>query len=117
MSSTPPAPRAVDWLAILAGFNKRYVHIAFHYPPTMDALAAEHRIQPIINTADDWLKYAGNCWIVWSPHTAKQWYEKFAAVKELGACYVLIVNLDLAPENRAGQLPDWAWSWIQKKRQ
>ena len=114
-SLTPPPAPLTGIAALLAGMrSKRYIHISFHYPPPLTELEAAHRIQPIINTADDWLKYAGNCWIVWSALTPKQWYEKFAAVPELSKCSVLIVRLDLSPENRAGQLPQWVWDWIQK---
>jgi hypothetical protein len=116
---TPPPlpPNYSDMLAVLAGImNKKYLHISFHFPPPLSELEATHHIQPIINTADDWLKYTGNCWIVWSSLGPKQWFEKFEAVPELIKCSILIVKLDLTPDNRAGQLPQWVWDWIQKTR-
>lgn len=112
----PPQGYA-NLLALLAGMtSKRYTHISFHFPPPMTELEGAHRVQPIINSADDWLKYAGNCWIVWSALSPKQWFEKFETVPELSKCSILIVKLDLTPENRAGQLPQWIWDWIQKSR-
>ena len=96
--------------------SKRYIHISFHFVAPMTELEGAHRVQSVVNTADDWLKYAGNCWIVWSRLTPKQWFEKFEAVPELSKCSVLIVRLDLSPENRSGQLPEWAWEWMRKAR-
>lgn len=127
MSNWPPPPGGgappwtpgtnINLLALLGGLGaKHYIHISFSYPSSMDELEAAHRIQPIINTADDWLKYADNCWIIWTSQTPQQWYDKFAAVEELKMCSILIVKQNLSPENRAGQLPQWVWDWIQKSR-
>jgi hypothetical protein len=114
-SSYPPGPP--NFLAMLSGqWNKRYIHITFHFPPSLTSLEAQHRIQPVINTADDWLKYADNCWIVWSSLTPKDWYGKFALVPELKDCSILIFYVDLSPDKRFGQLPQWVWDWIQKIR-
>ena len=105
-------------LSALAGYlNKKYLHISFYCPPSLSEMEAQHRIQPIINTADDWLKYAPNCWIVWTGQTPQQWYEKFAADPELKEkCSILVLKVDLSPDNRAGQLQQWAWDWLAKPR-
>jgi hypothetical protein len=124
MSLIPPPPPPPSgypdvWAALAAlSFNKHYLHISFHYPPPMSELEAAHRIQPIINTADDWLKYAGNCWIVWSSQKPQEWFDKFAAVDALKPCSIFIVKIDLSPspDNRAGQFPKWVWEWIGRTR-
>jgi hypothetical protein len=110
----PPPPNLAAIIAAL--MSKKYIHIAYYCPPPMTELEALHLIQPIINTADDWLRYTNTNWIVWSSWTPKQWYDKFAAVPQLNQCSILIVKLDLSPENRAGQLPQWVWDWIQRPR-
>lgn len=115
--STPPYNASNALLAMLSGRSaRRYTLISFHFPPTLSELEGSHYIQPIINGADDWLKYAGNCWIVWSSKTPQQWYEQFAPIERLKQCSIFIVKLDLSPENRAGQFPQWVWDWIQKTR-
>jgi hypothetical protein len=121
MNLPPPPfpPPNIDWMKILAAMNaKKYLHISFYYPPSMSELEAAHRIQPIINAADDWLKYAGNCWIVWTSQTPQQWYEKFIAIPELKSCSIFIVKIDLSPspDNRAGQFQKWVWDWIATVR-
>jgi hypothetical protein len=116
-SFTPPPPNfgATSSLAMLFG-SKKYVHLSFTYPTDFSALAASHFIQPIINTADDWLKYADNCWIIWSYKSPKDWYDKLAEIQELKNCSMLAVNVDLSPGNRAGQFPKWVWDWLDKPR-
>jgi len=115
----PPESRIVppNLIAMLAGLmNKKYIHISFHYPESLPELEATHHIQPIINEADDWIKYADNCWIVWSSKNPNDWYEKFKAIPRLKDCWILILKMDFTPDNRAGQLPQWVWDWVQKPR-
>src|SRR5271167_166154 len=114
--STIPPPSNYNALASLLSLSPRkYLHVSFYIPPTMSDLEATHRIQPIINTADDWLHYAPNCWIVWTNQNPQQWYEKFAADPELKAkCSILVFGVDLSSFNRAGQLQQWAWDWLGK---
>lgn len=115
--STPPSGSPLSLLAVLAGYyNRRYTLISFHFPPTISELEASHYIQPVINTADDWLKYAPNNWIVWSAKTPKEWYDKFQPIEQLKQCSIFIVGLNLSPDNRAGQFPQWVWDWLQKPR-
>ncbi len=118
MSSSSSPPDYPNWLAVLAGtYYKKYLHISFYFPPSLSEMEAQHRIQPIINTADDWLKYAPNCWIVWTSDTPEQWYQKLAADPELrNKCSIFVLKVDLSPANRAGQLQQWAWDWLAKPR-
>jgi hypothetical protein len=57
----------------------------------------------------NWLKYAGNCWIVWSSKNPLDWFNKFAAVDTLKPCSIFVVKIDLspAPDKRA---------WIDRTR-
>jgi hypothetical protein len=119
MSSSSSQPPNIDALAALAGMygaTKRYVHISFTYPSDLSALGASHFVQPVINTADDWLKYAENCWIVWSHKTPGEWYRQLSAIKELKGCSMLLVGIDVSESNRSGQLPKWVWEWLNKSR-
>jgi hypothetical protein len=113
----PPGDALNQLMMMLGGLTpRRYTHISFHFPPGVSELEASHYIQPVINKADDWLKYTGNCWIVWSSKTPTEWYEQFAGIERLKACSILVVKLDLTPQNRAGQFPEWIWDWIHKPR-
>lgn len=115
MSLIPPPPP--NYLAMLAGqYSRRYTLITFYFSRSMSELEASHHIQPVINEADDWVKYADNCWIVWSANTPQQWYEQFQPIEQLKSSSIFVVKLDLSPENRAGQFPQWVWDWIGKWR-
>jgi len=94
---------------------KRYVHLSFHFSDVPPLMAA-HYIQPVINESDDWLKYADNCWIVWSIRTPQDWQEKFSAISELKPCSILALEVDISKSNRSGQLPKWVWEWLDKNR-
>ena len=115
----PPPPPGPNYLAMLAGIGAKphhFVLITFHYPPQVSELEASHYIQPIVNTADDWIKYSSNCWIVWTSKTAHEWYLQFQGVDALKPCSILAVGVDLSANNRSGQLPKWVWEWIDKPR-
>ena len=115
--TNPPPYTSNALLSMLSGmYSRRYMLISFHYPPTISELEASNYIQRVINGADDWLKYAGNCWIVWSAKSPKEWYAEFERIEQLHNCSIFIVKLDLSPENRGGQFPQWVWDWIQKAR-
>lgn len=111
---SPSGPNAL-WAALLGSSTrpKGYVHISFHLAG-IDALTASHFIQPIINLAEDWLKYAENCWIVWGDLTATEWYQKFSPIEALKPCSILVVSMERW--NVTGQLPQWAWDWLNKNR-
>jgi hypothetical protein len=115
MSSFPPPPPfpRLDYLASLG--RRRYVLLSFYFGTT-PSLEASHYIQPVINRADDWLKYADNCWIVWSAKTPDQWYAELTQIEQVKAFSIFILYVDVSGSNRAGQLPPWAWEWIDKPR-
>lgn len=45
----------------------RYLHFGFKFkgPPKIKEL------EPLFNLASDWLRYAPNCWIVWTKNSDK----------------------------------------------
>ena len=64
---------------MVAKMSNEYLHIAFHNINPSDY----QRFENIINDremAQDWLRYSGNCWIVWTDKKAMVWEEKFLPV-------------------------------------
>jgi len=119
MSLIPPPPPSEygNLIGLMASlYSRRFTLISFHFPAELSELEAQHHIQPVINMADDWLKYAGNCWIVWSAKTPTEWHAQFQTIERLKNCTIFIINLDISPGNRAGQAPMWVWDWIGKRR-
>ena len=88
---------------------KHYLHISFkwsrpHDPKTLESM---------FNNALDWVRYAPNCWIVWTSNDAAAWYERVRH-HMIKADNVFICKLDLSENN--GWLPKFVWDWLNKKR-
>jgi len=115
MSATPPS--YANLLSALANVkSKHYLHIAFHVPvPTM-GLSVSAKVQPVINTADDWVRYSFNCWIIWTAESPDEWYGKLIKIPELSSLSFFIIKIDMSAMNRSGQFPQWIWDWINRSR-
>ena len=86
-----------------------YLHIGFNWAnePKVDEL------KPTFDKALDWIRYAPNCWIVWTSTTPQGWYERLKPHLREGD-HVFICELNL--RNRQGWLPQWVWEWIKLDR-
>lgn len=92
--------------------TKQFLHISFNWvaPP------AERLLKEQFDKALDWIRYAPNCWIVWTSRNPAQWFQRLQGLvgpKD----NVFIVVIDLRSGHRAGKLPDWAWEWINQVRE
>ena len=87
----------------------QYVHISFNFAgvPKIEELL------PAFNHALDWVRYAPNCWIVWTTSSAGKWYERLKP-HLTDNDHMLIVTLNL--QEYSGWLPQWVWDWITKER-
>jgi len=116
MSQPPPPPDYSSLALIAAGlWRKHYLQITFYFPRSVNELVAHNQVQQVVN-ASDWLRLANNCWIVWTNESPEQWYQKLAGLPLLKEASILILKVDVSRNNRAGQLPDWAWEWLDKAR-
>ena len=110
MSYLPPPP---GWLPSIP--RAHYLHLSFHfYGPVSQQLV--DKIAEAINSADDWLRYSNNCWILWTSHSPEDWYNRLILIPELKPHSIFIVRVDISPQNRSGQFPRWIWDWINKSR-
>jgi hypothetical protein len=115
VSNVPPTPPINNLVAMLMAFStKKYLHVAVAFGDHSIEFIANNEVQKVINEANDWLRYASNCWIVWTSDTPQQLYQKLVAIPQLKQSSVLVVKLDLS--DRAGQFPPWIWEWIDKTR-
>lgn len=91
--------------------TRGYLHIGFHFA----SMPKTTELEPIfMNFSDDWVRYAGNCWLVWTKYSQAQWLE--ALKPQLGEHdHVLI--LEIKPSQPlSGWLPQWIWNWLYKVR-
>ena len=87
----------------------QFLHVGFKWvgPPKTAEL------KPVFSKAVDWVRYAPNCWILYTTSSARVWKERVKP--HLGdEDSVLIVKLD--PSERNGLLPRWVWDWFKKPR-
>ncbi len=85
----------------------QYLHISFNWK---NRLKIDELI-PTFNLALDWVRYAPNCWIVWTTSDVSKWYERLYRHLENGDT-MLICNLDTS--RKQGWLPTWIWEWLDK---
>jgi hypothetical protein len=105
-----------SWAALLAGYpSKKYLHLSMMYPEALK-LAAHNQVQHVVNQSEDWLRYADNCWLVWTSDTPEQLYAKLAAIPTLKDVYIFILEVNISRAYRSGQFPNWVWEWLDKDR-
>ena len=91
----------------MADFKFLHVGISFDGP----AKIAE--LEPIFDKANDWLRYAANCWILRTSNPPQVWSERIRKVLGEKDTF-LICEIDLS--NRQGWLYPKTWEWINRKR-
>ncbi len=87
----------------------QYVHISFNF----DGATKINELLPTFNHALDWVRYAPNCWIVWTTSSAEKWYDRLKP-HLTDNDHMLIVTLNL--QDYSGWLPKWVLDWISEKR-
>lgn len=87
---------------------KTFLHVGFN--------ASEPRIDEwivVFNKAADWLRYAPNCWILYTGGSPETWFDRIKPhLKEKERVFICELNLS----NRQGWLAESTWKWIQKNR-
>lgn len=83
-----------------------------HVGIALDTERKARELDDIFNKAKDWIRYAPNCWLVYTNSDPAKWYGRLKA--HLSDEPFLIVEVDL--NNRQGYLPKEAWDWIKKQR-
>ena len=70
--------------------SKQFLHVAFNWQG--DSKIGD--VQTILNQATDWVRYAPNCWLIWTGRDVETWYEKLKPVLSTGD-HLLICRIDL----------------------
>ncbi len=89
---------------------KQFLHVGFDWgnAPKLKQL------EEIFNRASDWLRYAPNCWILWTGRSPNQWARRIRPLLDPGD-HFFICKLDI--DERQGWLPRWVWDWLRQDRQ
>jgi hypothetical protein len=91
---------------------RKFLHIGINFwnRPTN---AAE--LRPVLDKAIDWIRYAPNCWVVYTSSEPDVWYRRLKTVLHDHDSF-LIYELNIANgfPIGAGFLPSSWWEWFQK---
>ena len=72
-------------------------------------------IQTVLNSAEDWFRYAPNCWILYTDIAPATWYQRLAAIPNMpDTTSYLICEINI--KNRSGWIREKAWTWINQTR-
>jgi len=88
----------------------QFLHVGFNFPKRTPPVSD---LEAVFNRGVDWMRYASNCWIVYTAHSPQAWYLRFKPILSPEDS-VLICRVDL--KERYGSLPKWAWEWMTKDR-
>jgi len=75
-------------------------------------------IEKVLNKARDWVRYAPNCWLIYTGQDAKTWGERLRDIPEMKDSTAFLICETPVNEwgKRDGWLPDSVWEWIKRTR-
>lgn len=90
---------------------KRFLIISFSFD---GGKRKDTELEPFFTKhADDWLRYGGVNWIVWTEHSPSRWND-LVKPHLTGNDQVLIYGIKNS--DRSGLLYKWVWEWLDRKR-
>jgi hypothetical protein len=86
----------------------RFVHVGLVFP----GVPKVRDLEPAFGMVGDWVRYAYNCWILWTDRPIPEIY---AALRQRldHDDQILIVPIDLS--HSMGYLSPWIWQWMRSK--
>ena len=73
----------------------------------------QKKLEGVFNEAEDWLRYAANCWVLWTELSPREWCDRLEGIVDKPSRQFLVCKLDI--DVRAGWLSNTSWKWIQEK--
>jgi hypothetical protein len=95
-----------------------FLHIGINFRDEDSNLNRILEIERVLNQGSDWLRYAPNCWILYTNQNPTVWIEKILAIPFMQTekrHFVFICELDW--RNKAGLLSAGIWEWINRERE
>lgn len=85
----------------------KFLHVTISGTPKTRELGA------VFDAADDWLRYAPNCWIVRSDESVDDWLNR---LKRATGRSANIFITEFNPREAAGYLPETNWEWFARNK-
>jgi hypothetical protein len=89
----------------------KFLHIGCNVQATNEVIA---KVQRVLNKAADWLRYAPNCWLVYTHLNVDYFQEKLAGIKELRQSGFFICEAKII--GSGGYLTPEVWEWLKESR-
>ena len=89
----------------------KFLHITFVWSffPRTDVLE-----KVVFPTSKDWMRYAPNCWIVYTYVDASEWFRRIKPhVSDRDKFLICELNV----EDKQGWMDKWVWEWLNKERE
>jgi hypothetical protein len=88
----------------------KFLHVSFNFKERSSPAGS---IEKVLDKAMDWVRYAPNCYILYTRTDVQTWYARLRKLlHEKDNIFVVELNI----ENRQGWLPKYVWEWIKKDR-
>ena len=87
-----------------------FLHVGFNFVAVPQIISMEPWIQSV---ADDWVRYAGNNWIIWTNRAPQEVSAQLG--RAIGPNDLLFVTR-ITTADSSGYLPQWIWDWINQPR-
>jgi hypothetical protein len=89
---------------------KKYLHVGFWFEgKPLD----NSKLIDIFDEADDWLRYAPSCWILFTDKNQEYLVDKIRNIEKHNHSLLIF---EVTFKNRQGWLTDEVWEWLAKKR-
>ena len=89
--------------------SPRFLHLGFSYNP---AVSIEELDVVVGSEALDFVRYAYNLYILWSPSDTETIVRKILRVNNMLGANVFVAEVVML--DSFGSLPPWVWSWITR---
>lgn len=89
--------------------ERQYLHVAINCEKRP---IPEKELEELFSTSLDWIRYAPNCWILWTLTDSQGWYPYLKRILKNDDFFIC----ELKFANRQGWLPKRVWEWIDKER-
>lgn len=91
----------------------KFYHIGVLFPFQPRSHLIDGALTAAARPDDDWVRYAPNCWIVWTERSAEQIYNSMSyLLNQTEQVFIVEINL----QNRHGMLLKAIWDWLDSKQ-
>jgi hypothetical protein len=71
------------------------------------------QIEDVFNKAAYWMRYATNCWVLYTTLDLGTWRDRVRAIPGMEKESVFVIEFD--PDEASGWLPEWMWKEFNKR--